>query len=360
MPDTHILDKMITISQDKERKEFSPQEMVESLLSLIELRESKIIKLRYGFDNQKSQTLEAIGKEMNLTRERVRQLEKQALINMSKNTKYAEIIAPLKHLVDQTLKEHGGLMSLQLLTYEIIEFSNDQQAEPFIRFLLTNCISGIEIIKNKNFELSFKLFDMSMDFINEVLDILEQRFVQADKILEPEDIIRKFKNSDFYQNNKEKFFKENIDVNKIIFSYLSASQKFIKTPIDQWGLKDWSMVKPRRINGKVYLVLLAKKKPLHFTKISKIINEKWVDARDISEATVHNELIADDRFALVGRGIYALKEWGYESKNVEEIVKDILKKDKDLSDKEVVEKVLEKKVVNENTIRMAIRKINSE
>ncbi len=49
------------------------------LLEKLEPREARIVKLRYGLGNGETMTLKAIGKKMGLTRERVRQMEQQAL-----------------------------------------------------------------------------------------------------------------------------------------------------------------------------------------------------------------------------------------------------------------------------------------
>jgi RNA polymerase primary sigma factor len=49
------------------------------LLDRLELRESRILKLRYGIGTGEPMTLKAIGKRFGLTRERVRQMEQQAL-----------------------------------------------------------------------------------------------------------------------------------------------------------------------------------------------------------------------------------------------------------------------------------------
>lgn len=42
-------------------------------------REAKVLKLRFGLEDGKSRTLEEVGKEFNVTRERIRQIEAKAL-----------------------------------------------------------------------------------------------------------------------------------------------------------------------------------------------------------------------------------------------------------------------------------------
>lgn len=49
------------------------------MLCIASLREVRILQLRYGLQDGKSYTLEEVGRKMGVTRERVRQIEAQAL-----------------------------------------------------------------------------------------------------------------------------------------------------------------------------------------------------------------------------------------------------------------------------------------
>ena len=93
-----------------------------------------------------------------------------------------------------------------------------------------------------------------------------------------------------------------------------------------WGHSEWRDVKPKTINDKIYLVLKNNGKPMHYQDIGKMINETGFDGKSVNTATVHNELILDDKYVLVGRGLYALKEWGYTKGTVADIIADILEK----------------------------------
>jgi len=55
------------------------KEQVEQLLGFLEPRERKVLQLRFGLDDGRSRTLEEVGKEFNVTRERIRQIEAKAL-----------------------------------------------------------------------------------------------------------------------------------------------------------------------------------------------------------------------------------------------------------------------------------------
>ena len=61
-------------------------------LSLLTEREAEVLKLRYGIETGQEMTLEEIGKEFNVTRERIRQIESKALNKLRKKTKSNKLI----------------------------------------------------------------------------------------------------------------------------------------------------------------------------------------------------------------------------------------------------------------------------
>ncbi len=114
---------------------------------------------------------------------------------------------------------------------------------------------------------------------------------------------------------------------------------------------DWMEVSPKGTLERVYLALKEHKKPLHFTKIAELINEYKLSKKKAHPQTVHNELIKDARFVLVGRGIYALEEWGYFSGTIKDIIEIILKtNNRPMMKDEIVEKVLKMRKVKKTTV----------
>jgi hypothetical protein len=147
-----------------------------------------------------------------------------------------------------------------------------------------------------------------------------------------------------------KYLGESIDS---VSSYLHLTTKFGTNPFGHWGLLHWSEVTPRRMADRIHLVLKKNEQPLHYKEITKQIAQHY--KRAVHAPTVHNELIADDRFVLVGRGIYALKEWGYVSGTVRQIVEETLKKVSALMTRaEVVSAVLRQRIVARSTILLAL------
>ncbi|MCK5466742.1 hypothetical protein KAI56_04600, partial [Candidatus Parcubacteria bacterium] len=138
---------------------------------------------------------------------------------------------------------------------------------------------------------------------------------------------------------------------KITNSYIEANKIILKNILGEWGCEKWSYINPKNIKDKSYLSLKKNKKPLHFTEIADEINIIWTKKKKTNSQTVHNELIKDDRFVLIGRGIYALKEWGYEEGTVLDVIIEIMKeKYREMKQGEIIKEVLKKRQVKENTI----------
>lgn len=57
-------------------------DLTENALAGLDARERKILSMRFGLDDEKTYTLEKVGQELNISRERVRQLEKRALVRL--------------------------------------------------------------------------------------------------------------------------------------------------------------------------------------------------------------------------------------------------------------------------------------
>ena len=137
---------------------------------------------------------------------------------------------------------------------------------------------------------------------------------------------------------------------------LSISKELGKNVFNEVGLMSWAEIKPKGVRDKAYLVLKKENNPKHFTEIARLINSTGFSNRRANIQTVHNELIKDLRFVLVGRGLYGLSEWGYKAGTVKDVLVDVLKAStKPLAKAELVAKVLNSRVVKENTILLNLQ-----
>jgi len=144
----------------------------------------------------------------------------------------------------------------------------------------------------------------------------------------------------------------------IPLSYVEISKEILKGPEGLYGLKEWPEVNPKGIKDKAYLVFKKEEKPLHFTEVATLINNSSLfnSPKTVISQTVHNELIKDQRFVLVGRGLYALKEWGYAPGVIKEVIARTLKEARHpLAKEEVVDKVLQQRQVKPNTILLNLQ-----
>ena len=74
-----------TVSPEDSASNQLLKEQVQEILSSLSDREQKIVRMRFGFDNGKNHTLEEVGQEFAVTRERIRQIEAKALAKLRKH-----------------------------------------------------------------------------------------------------------------------------------------------------------------------------------------------------------------------------------------------------------------------------------
>jgi hypothetical protein len=137
---------------------------------------------------------------------------------------------------------------------------------------------------------------------------------------------------------------------------LASVSKQLATLNGRWGLVKWPTVNPKNIRDKIYVILSENKKHMHFNEIAEAIKDSDFKRKDVTTQAIHNELIKDKRFVLIGRGIYALKEWGYEKGTVADIISEVLRDAKEpLHRDEIVKRVLKSRFVKETTILLNLQ-----
>jgi hypothetical protein len=142
---------------------------------------------------------------------------------------------------------------------------------------------------------------------------------------------------------------------RVVYGLIKAVKKLDQNKFGQWGHSSWREVLPKTINDKIYLVLKDHGKPMYYGDIAKRISELGFDTKNVNTATTHNELILDDKYVLVGRGMYGLKEWGYQNGTVADVVESILKASaQPLSKEELTEAVMKQRLVKQTTVNLAL------
>ena len=140
---------------------------------------------------------------------------------------------------------------------------------------------------------------------------------------------------------------------------LAAAYHLSETALSEYKEKVIETIgehKEKNIRDKIFVILEAKKEPMHFSEIAAEIKKSNFKRKNVTIQAIHNELIKDARFVLIGRGIYALSSWGYKKGTISDIIKSILEKaGKPLTREEIVKQVLKVRKVKETTILLNLQ-----
>ncbi len=316
------------------------EKIVNDVLGTIEReREREIVARRYGLFDRK-ETLEQIGELLGITRERVRQLEKAVVARLKSAADNG-----LPHIKDvqaafvEELKGMGNVARISELSKRVTKDSNrlDQARVSFLAQLSPQLVV---IDDNDHFYLAVGVKSVHnekavRDQVQKIIDAIKQ-------IGEPTDI-------------QTIAAKVGMNDTKHVEALASIS-KHLATLNDRWGLVKWPLVNPKNIRDKIYVILKEKGKHMHFNEISEAIKDSEFKRKDVTTQAIHNELIKDKRFVLIGRGIYALKEWGYKKGTVADVISEVLRKEGGpLHRDEIVKRVLKSRYVKETTILLNLQ-----
>ncbi|MFA6321966.1 MAG: sigma factor-like helix-turn-helix DNA-binding protein [Candidatus Buchananbacteria bacterium] len=359
-----ILDKIIESQEKRQASQFNPNELVGNLLKNLSNKESDILSRRFGILGKKKETLEEIGKYYEITRERIRQIEMATIKKLKEIKSFRQNIETAEQHITHLLENHGGIMEENFLLDEI--GYNDESQNQSVRFILNHLINDkIDAIKTDDDLLNaWKLPVLPTTMVKELINELVEIINLENKLLKLEDLLNHLQSRDFYSNNKGQILSLKLgasqdqlekEIDQVIHSYLKVAKNIDQNILGEWGLSSWNSISPKRMSDKIYLVLRKAEKPLHFVEITDLINQSGFDKKTAYPATIHNELILDERFVLVGRGIYALKEWGYKNGTVIDIIVDILKNsDQPMSKEDITKAVLDQRIVRKSTIDLAL------
>jgi DNA-directed RNA polymerase delta subunit len=344
---SNILDKIMGSQTQTSLNEFQPNNLVSSLLSLLKERDREILSKRFGLDGMEIETLESIGKKYTLTRERVRQIEKDSL-NFLKKQKNIELEKALQ-LIFETIKEHGNIMSEDFLMQTMQVGKTDQKERQSVKFLLSLGEQFKNLRETPEYYESWYLVGFDLVHLQQVISEFMTILESAGKVIAQNELHAQFNSTAFFKEHELEL------TERVIKSYLNIAKIIQINPFNEIGLKNWNEVRPRDVGDKAYLVLKHNGKPQHYSEITTMINNYKFDDRVAYMETVHNELIKDNRFVLIGRGIYALAEWGYKKGVVADVIKEILKSfGRPLSRDEIINEVLKRRQVKRNTILVGL------
>jgi len=321
-------------AQIKEANSFF--QWAQNLLQELNERSQEIIKKRFGIFDGDSETLEKIGQDYKITRERVRQIIVDSNKKISKKKDNVNFQKAEEKII-WTIKENSGIITEEEIIKKLsADVRREANAVNFFGILSEKVLMAEEKgWLNKSWLLSKEVIAKVKQIEKIIVGILQKE----QKLLTQSEIIKKVLAVDKSFTEKE------------IVDFLQVLENVKTNKFGKWGMAKWKEVSPKGTRERIHIVLKEKGEPLHFTDIAKFIDLYSLGKRKSHPQTVHNELIKDERFVLIGRGTYALKEWGYEKGTVKDVLEDILQKNQgSLHRDEILKKVLESRKVKKSTI----------
>lgn len=327
---------------------FKPKTITKKLISELPERAQDVIVKRFGLEDENIMTLEAIGSIYGITRERVRQIENHSLNKLRESDvlkEYAEALQELYRVID----ELGSVVPEQ----ELLSYITDKRdLQNHIYFFLQLGDSFERAKESQHLTHRWFVDKVVHDAVDEALSKLHKELNKNELVSEKE-ILERFKKN----LNVDAVPEKHLINFEVLKRWLGLSKVVDKNPLGEWGLKDSPNVNVKGVRDYAYLVIRQHGSPIHFTEVTKKIQELFDKQAHV--ATTHNELIKDGRFILVGRGLYALKDWGYMEGVVKDVIRQIIQKEGPLTRQEVIDRVLKERYVKPNTIIVNLQDVDT-
>jgi len=338
--------------------EINYQTICEELLENLPQRQKQVLLRRFGLGQDKTETLQKIGNDLGITRERVRQLEKSGFLRLkdfqdNKNLKKAF------DYFEKFLNENSGLKREDIFLEKI----TNKQKNSCAYFLLVLGDNFYRLGDDENLLPFWSTQKDKVFLVSDTVKKIKEFFHKEKTPITLEDLILKIypechpeaKQKDIdseilrsAQNDKAGIFDRNF-----LKACLEIAKDIEISPLQKYGLSAWPEIKPKGVRDAAFLVLKKQGVPLHFRLIAKEAGELQGDIftkRKMLPQTIHNELIRDKRFILVGRGIYGLSDWGYSTGTVKDVIYKVLQVGTPMGKDEILEAVQKQRIVKPNTI----------
>lgn len=329
------------MAQATQIKRLNTEQLAQDILGTIEReREREIVARRFGLFDRK-ETLEQIGEVLGITRERVRQLEKSVMARLKVQAEAGE----LKHSqeIEETLltflDQHGTAARITEASAAVTA-ENSRTDQSRVAFLAALCPRLIVLEDDDRYFHAIGVLEVrDLDKLKTAIATLVKAIEKAGAPALIADIAKAAGITDTKQA-----------------AALASVSKQLATLNGRWGLVKWPTVNPKNIRDKIYVILKENGKHMHFNEIADSIKKSDFKRKDVTTQAIHNELIKDKRFVLIGRGIYALKEWGYKKGTVADIISQVLREaGEPLHRDEIVKRVLKSRFVKETTILLNLQ-----
>lgn len=303
-------------------------------------RERDVARKRGGLKIDRA-TLDEVGKELGVTRERVRQIEKSVFVRLKlyAESGKAEALAAAEKVILRELTQ-TRIMSVERLATKL--FCAKCSRKDVSALVLLARVSGkLTLIDNNDkyyASIAIAEFGTAREWSAKI-DAAVSAISKAGKPLTLAELDKKLD----YQHPDH-------------LSAVLESSRQVAEFNGVWGLAKWPEVNPRNIRDKIFAVLSKLKEPTHFSTIADQINSDNFGKKPATPQAIHNELIRDSRFVLVGRGIYALADWGFSKGTVADVIKQVLAEHGGKMNRDdILEAVLRVRQVKTTTVTLALQ-----
>jgi hypothetical protein len=321
---------------------FQPKTATKSLLAGLPERSRRVLSDRFGLSGKgERRTLDAIGKEYGITRERIRQIENHGVSSVRDSDAYTGLTKEWEDL-KLAMVALGGILAEETILEHLAKNDADRN---HVVFLLTVGSHFDERREDADFRPRWHVDESLAESVESALSKLYASIEQNRLMPESEflDLFAKYLKEEGVKNRPA----------EALPRWLLISKRMGRNPLGEWGRMDSPHVRIKNTRDFAYLTLKRHGSPMHFTEVAKNIEKLF--GRKTHPATTHNELIKDGRFVLVGRGLYALKEWGYEPGVVRDVISGILKREGPMTREEIVERVKRERYVKDATIAVNLQ-----
>ena len=316
---------------------FKPKQVTKKMLSVLPERTCDVLTKRYGLgEDGETYTLEAIGQAYGITRERVRQIENHGLQAIQRSDVHKEHAALFEELHNHIVALGGGIIAEHIL---LDKLSSDQNTRNHLFFLMV--LSDYFYRSRENPHYAHRWFTQK-----QVADAVETALQKLSKTLKQDELISEAEILQRFRAELDDVHADQDD--DVLKHWLLISKRIGCNPLGDWGPADSPNVRVKGVRDYAYLAVKRHGSPMHFREVAEAIRELF--GHNAHVATTHNELIKDERFVLVGRGLYALTEWGYTAGIVKDVLREILSKEGPLSREEIIDRVRKERYVKDNTI----------
>lgn len=286
-------------------KERQLEDVVVELLEYLPVRSQKILIKRFGLRGKKMHTLDSIGKEIGVSRERIRQIEGSSF-NFLKKIKRSKELNEVADFVYYSLQKDGGFLDRKRFK-EVVFGRKMNSVQKNQLIFLFNSLLKLHYQKDT---IRFGGVWYFLPKKNEVkkLKRIHEKFV---KYFEETGSVMKFEElkfliqTDIFTGKEKEFFQGGVG-NRRLKIILNGSKLIGKNIVNEWGLLSWNIIAQKYVKEKAFLILKKYKKPLHFRELTEYMNKNWQNKKTLPQ-TVHNVIIKYEEFIFVEPGTYTIK-----------------------------------------------------